>query len=65
MPADNAVSALCKRCRLNNEPPVTKQHASDPPDGACPVCWSRYGRYVPVCRPAASLIAPKDEGAKK
>ena len=43
-------AALCRKCRLNNEPPANMQFAAPPPEDACPVCWVRYGRYVPVCK---------------
>ena len=44
---------FCRNCLKKNEPPV-KAHI-EVPAGICPVCFIRYGKYIPVCRKGSEL----------
>lgn len=44
---------LCKKCLEHSEPPVDPHIAI--PQGVCPVCFIRYGRYIPICRKGSEL----------
>lgn len=50
---------MCEKCIAAMEPAVKSHDLFKAPSGVCPVCWYRYGRYIPVCRPAAEIKGGK------
>ena len=52
---------LCRRCQdagissnaVNDL--MRRNYQVHCPPACCPVCWYRYGRYIPVCRPLSAL----------
>ena len=51
----------CRRCQESgvtsdavNEI-MRKNYLTRCPPACCPVCFYRYGRYIPVCRPLSAL----------
>lgn len=44
---------FCENCMKNNEkPPRLSPDPAQrkPPPGVCPVCFLRYGKFIPICR---------------
>lgn len=45
----------CSKCLAAQEKPVEQHELFACPTGVCPVCWYRYGKYIPVCTTAGAL----------
>ena len=59
------MTQMCNNCIAGMEEDVKPHKLFKCPDGVCPVCWSRYGTFIPVCVTASNLPQKKDKTNEK